>query len=294
MPEIDDLYGAAMRYTRDPTDAQDLVQETAAKAYRSLHQFQQGTNLRAWLYRILHTTYISMYRKAQRRPQETLQEGIDDFSFYDEARTGPSAEVEVLEAITDDEVKQALAELPDAFPMAVYLADVEGLRLQGDRRDHGHADRHGDVPAAPRKESPPACVGNVCTPARADRRRPGGRGMTVHHPDGEIPVALFRRRGGLQRGAARPAPVSRRGAARPRPARRSGHTWRPATRAPTGSPSRNSCAPSSATVAPSTRPRSCWTAFACASTRSADPASRTEGGGRPTLGASVRAIRGAP
>ena len=127
MPEIDRLYGAAMRYTRDPTDAQDLVQETAAKAYRSLHQFQQGTNLRAWLYRILHTTYISMYRKAQRRPQETLQEGIDDFSFYDEARTGPSAEVEVLEAITDDEVKQALAELPDTFRMAVYLADVEGF-----------------------------------------------------------------------------------------------------------------------------------------------------------------------
>ena len=127
MPEIDRLYGAAMRYTRDPTDAQDLVQETAAKAYRSLHQFQQGTNLRAWLYRILHTTYISMYRKAQRRPQETLQEGIDDFSFYDEARTGPSAEVEVLEAITDDEVKQALAELPETFRMAVYLADVEGF-----------------------------------------------------------------------------------------------------------------------------------------------------------------------
>ncbi len=127
MPEVDRLYGAAMRYTRDPTDAQDLVQETAAKAYSSLHQFQQGTNLRAWLYRILHTTYISMYRKAQRRPQETLQETIDDFSFYDEARTGPSAETEVLEAITDEEVKQALAELPDTFRMAVYLADVEGF-----------------------------------------------------------------------------------------------------------------------------------------------------------------------
>ncbi len=127
MPEIDRLYGAAMRYTRDPTDAQDLVQETAAKAYSSLHQYQQGTNLRAWLYRILHTTYISMYRKKQRRPQETLQEQIDDFSFYDEARTGPSAEHEVLEAITDQEVKQALADLPDTFRMAVYLADVEGF-----------------------------------------------------------------------------------------------------------------------------------------------------------------------
>lgn len=127
MPEIDRLYGAAMRYTRDPTDAQDLVQETAAKAYSSLHQYQAGTNLRAWLYRILHTTYISMYRKKQRRPQEALQEQIDDFSFYDEAQTGPSAEFEVLEAITDEEVKQALADLPESFRMAVYLADVEGF-----------------------------------------------------------------------------------------------------------------------------------------------------------------------
>lgn len=127
MPEIDRLYGAAMRYTRDPTDAQDLVQETAAKAYSSLHQYQQGTNLRAWLYRILHTTYISMYRKKQRRPQENLQEQIDDYSFYDEARTGPSAEHEVLQAITDEEVKQALADLPETFRMAVYLADVEGF-----------------------------------------------------------------------------------------------------------------------------------------------------------------------
>lgn len=127
IPEIDRLYGAAMRYTRDPTDAQDLVQETVAKAYSSFHQFQQGTNLRAWLYRILHTTYISMYRKKQRRPQENLQEQIDDFSFYDEARTGPSAEVEVLASITDEEVKRALAELPESFRMAVYLADVEGF-----------------------------------------------------------------------------------------------------------------------------------------------------------------------
>jgi RNA polymerase sigma-70 factor (ECF subfamily) len=127
MPIIDRMFGAAMRYTHDPTDAQDLVQETVAKAYQSFHQYQQGTNLRAWLYRILHTTYISMYRKAQRRPQETLQESIDDFSFYDEARTGPSAEREVFAEITDEVVKGALADLPDTFRMAVYLADVEGF-----------------------------------------------------------------------------------------------------------------------------------------------------------------------
>jgi RNA polymerase sigma-70 factor (ECF subfamily) len=127
MPEVDRLFGAAMRYTHDPTEAQDLVQETVAKAFQSYHQYQQGTNLRAWLYRILHTTYISMYRKRQRRPQETLQESIDDFSFYDESRTGPSAEREVFAEITDTVVKEALADLPDTFRMAVYLADVEGF-----------------------------------------------------------------------------------------------------------------------------------------------------------------------
>jgi RNA polymerase sigma-70 factor (ECF subfamily) len=125
MPEIDRMYGAAIRYTRDPVEAQDLIQETVLKAFSSYQQFQQGTNLRAWLYRILHTTYISMYRKKQRRPQETLQDPTDDFSLYDAARTGPSAEHEVLSRLTDDEIKQALADLPETFRMAVYLADVE-------------------------------------------------------------------------------------------------------------------------------------------------------------------------
>ena len=128
MPLVDRLYSAALRYTRDATDAEDLVQETMVKAYRSFHQYRPGTNLKAWLYRVLHTTYISMYRKAQRRPQETLQEQIDEFSFYDEvARNGASAEREVLESLTADEVKQALAELPESFRLAVYLADVEGF-----------------------------------------------------------------------------------------------------------------------------------------------------------------------
>jgi RNA polymerase sigma-70 factor, ECF subfamily len=129
LPMLDRLYSAALRYTRDPTDAEDLVQETVVKAFRSFHQYRPGTNLKAWLYRILHTTYISMYRKKQRRPQESLQDEIDDFSFYDEvARSGTgSAEREVLEALTADEVKQALADLPEAFRMAVYLADVEGF-----------------------------------------------------------------------------------------------------------------------------------------------------------------------
>ncbi len=129
LPHLDRLYGAAMRYTRDPHDAADLVQESVAKAYRSFHQYRPGTNLKAWLYRVLHTTYLSMYRKQQRRPQEDLKDQIDDFSFYDEvARSGGrSAEREVLESFTDDEVKQALADLPETFRLAVYLADVEGF-----------------------------------------------------------------------------------------------------------------------------------------------------------------------
>ncbi|MFO7779751.1 MAG: sigma-70 family RNA polymerase sigma factor [Nitriliruptoraceae bacterium] len=129
LPHLDRLYSAALRYTRDATDAEDLVQETVAKAYRSFHQYREGTNLKAWLYRILHTTYISMYRKAQRRPQESLQDEIDDFSFYDELSrtTGASPEHEVLDTFTADEVKEALAQLPDTFREAVYLADVEGF-----------------------------------------------------------------------------------------------------------------------------------------------------------------------
>ena len=129
LPHLDRLYSAALRYTRNAADAEDLVQETVTKAFRSFHQYRPGTNLKAWLYRVLHTTYISMYRKAQRRPQEDLQETLDDYSFYDEiARSGGrSAEREVLEALTADEVKQSLAELPDTFREAVYLADVEGF-----------------------------------------------------------------------------------------------------------------------------------------------------------------------
>jgi RNA polymerase sigma-70 factor (ECF subfamily) len=129
LPYLDRLYGAAMRYTRDPHDAADLVQESIAKAYRSFHQYRPGTNLRAWLYRVLHTTYLSMYRKQQRRPQENLQDEIDEFSLYDEVNRGGgrSAEREVLESFTDDEVREALAELPETFRLAVYLADVEGF-----------------------------------------------------------------------------------------------------------------------------------------------------------------------
>ena len=127
MPFTDRLYGAAMRYTRDPVDAQDLLQEAMVKAYRSYHQYQQGTNLKAWLYRVLHTTYLSMYRKRQRRPQENLTDDWGDHTLFDAVVDSGSVEEEVLGAFTDQAVKDALAELPEQFRMAVYLADIEGF-----------------------------------------------------------------------------------------------------------------------------------------------------------------------
>jgi RNA polymerase sigma-70 factor, ECF subfamily len=128
LPYLDRLYSAALRYTRNPADAEDLVQETFAKAYSRFHQYEQGTNLRAWLYRILTNTYINDYRKRQRRPDEYPQEQIDDFSLYDRlSMAGRSAEAEVLEQFTADEVKQALQDLAEPYRIAVYLADVEGF-----------------------------------------------------------------------------------------------------------------------------------------------------------------------
>src|SRR3712207_5055577 len=135
MPYLDQLYSAALRYTRNPSDAEDLVQEAMAKAYAAFHQFEPGTNLRAWLYRILTNTYINSYRKQQRQPQQVSADAEwdsdegGDFSLYDriaEATQAP-AEVEVLRRLPDEEVKQALADLPEQFRMAVYMADVEGF-----------------------------------------------------------------------------------------------------------------------------------------------------------------------
>ena len=136
MPYLDQLYSAALRYTRNPADAEDLVQEAIAKAYAAFHQFRPGTNLRAWLYRILTNTYINSYRKRQRQPDEVsadaYSDGLEDgggFSLYDRIAetTEAPAEVELLRRLPDDEVKEALANLPEQFRMAVYLADVEGF-----------------------------------------------------------------------------------------------------------------------------------------------------------------------
>lgn len=124
------LYGAALRYTKNSHDAQDLVQDTYAKAFTSFHQFEPGTNLKAWLYRILTTTFINNYRKDQRRPQISAGE-IEDWQIADASShtsdQGKSAEDEVLENIADKDVKDALAAMPEDFRMAVYLSDVEGF-----------------------------------------------------------------------------------------------------------------------------------------------------------------------
>jgi RNA polymerase sigma-70 factor (ECF subfamily) len=127
------LYSAALRMTRNAADAEDLVQETYLRAYRGFGGFEQGTNLKAWLYRILTNTYINSYRAKKRRPEESDLEDVEDLYLYrrlssaDAEKLGRSAEDELFDLFTDDEVKAALESLPEQFRMAVLLADIEGF-----------------------------------------------------------------------------------------------------------------------------------------------------------------------
>lgn len=132
MAYMPSLYSAALRMTRNPADAEDLVQETYLKAYRAYGSFKEGTYLKAWLYKILTNTFINSYRSKRRRPEESDIEDVEDLYLYRrladlDGSSGRSAEEEVLERFTDDEVKQALESLPENFRIPVLLADVEGF-----------------------------------------------------------------------------------------------------------------------------------------------------------------------
>lgn len=131
MQYLDQLYAGAWRMTRNSSDAEDLVQETYAKAYRSFRQFQEGTNLKAWLFRILTNTYINIYRKNQRDPKVDPTEQIEDWQMARAERHTSgglrSAETEALENLPNTVIADALASIPAEYSHAVYLADVEGF-----------------------------------------------------------------------------------------------------------------------------------------------------------------------
>lgn len=131
MPLLDQMYSAALRTTRNPTDAEDLVQETYAKAFAAFHQYRPGTNLKAWMYRILTNTYINSYRKKQRQPLESDAAEVEDYQLARAASHSSkglrSAETEALDHLPDSDVTRALASIGEDFRLAVYLADVEGF-----------------------------------------------------------------------------------------------------------------------------------------------------------------------
>ena len=132
LPLLDSLYAGALRMTRNPADAEDLVQETMLRAYRSFDRFEAGTNLKAWLYRIMTNAYINTYRKRQREPKKLSQDEIEDFDLYQELKThDPQWEATpenlVLNALVDSDILDAIDDLPEQFRLAVVLSDIEGF-----------------------------------------------------------------------------------------------------------------------------------------------------------------------
>jgi RNA polymerase sigma-70 factor (ECF subfamily) len=130
LPLLDSLYSGALRMTRNPADAEDLVQETMLRAYRAFDRFEAGTNLKAWLFRIMTNAYINTYRKKQREPQKISQDEVEEFDLYRELKNhdpaySRSAETIVLDQLVDSDIIQALDDLPVQFRLAVILSDIQ-------------------------------------------------------------------------------------------------------------------------------------------------------------------------
>jgi RNA polymerase sigma-70 factor, ECF subfamily len=132
LPLLDSLYGAALRMTRNPQDAEDLVQETMLRAYRAFDRFEAGTNLKAWLFRILTNAYINTYRKRQREPQKVSADEVEEFDLYQELKDhdtqfAATPESIVLDSLVDSDIIEAIDDLPEQFRLAVVLSDIEGF-----------------------------------------------------------------------------------------------------------------------------------------------------------------------
>jgi RNA polymerase sigma-70 factor, ECF subfamily len=132
LPILDSLYAGALRMTRKPADAEDLVQETMMRAYRAFDRFEPGTNLKAWLFRIMTNAYINTYRKKQREPQKVSQDEVEEFDLYRELRDhdpniATTPETIVLDNLVDGDIIEAIDDLPEQFRLAVVLSDVEGF-----------------------------------------------------------------------------------------------------------------------------------------------------------------------